>query len=253
MEIRGIHKFFFFILILILPLAWSETAWARLEPSLLDQARKARGTDFDRDAEAFVQAVTFSLLQSQNHAKIPGRFEPFLEAGFSLLSVSDRRLFQYTDSQHSPASFQSVYGKAGIGLPFGLMVEAGISQVVSEHTLTGLYFSFGGQVMDLVSVVYTDIVPCMSLNMNLMRSVAVPTMNSLGGDLALGIYHRQTLTQVAYALQAEYSMLGAVSGVDKFFLRHGAVLSAPVYKGLSFKTEIFLPVLSASLGLTYQF
>jgi hypothetical protein len=226
---------------------------AALDSGLLSQARAAGGTNYSKDAEAFVEAMAFPLLQTQNRAKLPGPWKPYAEAGFGLTSVSDHRLFAYTTNKHSPASFQSTFGKMGIGLPFGLTAEAGVSYVVSEQKEGAYYGTIGGQILDLSTVLYTDFVPVASLNASVLRTYNGPGLTSYAGNLDLGVYHRHLFAQLNYVLQMQYAVLTEIPGVNKVLIQHGAVISMPLFKGVYFRSEIFFPTISGSVVAGYQF
>jgi hypothetical protein len=208
---------------------------------------------FSYRSKVFVQAVVFSLLQPQNKAKVtagPWRF--YLETGYHMYAVKDATLALLTSSGHSPASFQATFLKGGMGLPFGLNVETGVTQVVSEHQLTGTYLSISGQILDFATIVYTDMIPCMAASVTGMQVLSGPEVRSVSGSISIGAYHRQSLAQFAGIFQMHFADLDYPS-VTHTMYRYGAVSSLPVTSDFYLKTDVLFPDLAATLSVGYRF
>lgn len=240
------HLFTFIIAIGLVP----KTASASFDFSRLNTA----ASTYSGDVESLSKAVAFSILQTESRTKIPGRFTPFLETGYNINSVNDKRIYLYTDSGHSPSSFHSIYATAGVGLPFGVAASMSISQVVSEHTLTGLNASLTAQVLDFSNIVYTDLVPTLTIDVTAARTLAGPSCTVFTGQTNLGAFQRIWGMQFAYIFQMSYITLGAVS-VDNTTLqmRHGAMTAVPLWGGVSLRTQVYFPDLSGTMGLGYEF
>jgi hypothetical protein len=221
----------------------------------LDLTRLNPGnTTFKSDVETITKAVTFSILQPESRTKIPGAWAPFLETGYHVNSVNDKRLYLYTDSGHSPSAFHSLFATLGLGLPFGLAVSMGITQVISEHALNGIYASLTAQVFDFSNIVYTDLVPTLTIDATVARTLSDPSCSIFTGQANVGAFQRVWGMQFAYIFQTTYSTLTAVDHSNSFlFIRHGAMTAVPLWGGVSLRTQVTLPDLSGTIGLGYEF
>jgi len=226
--------------------------YATLNTDVLENQKKAGSSSYSGDSKAFNAAITFSLLQPLSRVKVVGPYRPYLETGFQGTDVDDKRLFPYTSNLHSPSVFQSLFGKVGLGLPFGLTAELGISQVISEHKLNGAFVTLGGQVFDFSTIVYTDFVPTMTVSGTLLRTLFGPPLYALHAQAVIGGYHRIWFAQFAYFFQTNYTMRMAASD-SNLFLRHGILMLMPLQENLYLRTEFSLPTMAGSLSMGYQF
>lgn len=208
---------------------------------------------FEGEAKAVLDAISNSLWIPQGRSKIAGAWRPYLEVGYHLYDVDDQKLYRSTSSLHSPSSFQTVFGKAGLSFPFGVNLEIGFSQTLSEHKISGIFGMASVQVLDLATTVYTDFVPSAVVSVGYLNTISGPTTFSACGQISLGGYHRQWMAQVAYIFQTQYSLLRESVDYDKVFLRHGVTTSTPIVAGLSLTTEVFFFNMGGTMSLNYVF
>lgn len=228
---------------------------------LAREASESAGTPaaraaFDAEAKAFSEAIAFSTFQAQSRSKLPGAFEPYFELGFHTFRVNNDRLKNFTTSTsgETPDFFHGLFLKGGTGLPFGINIEGGLSQITNDHKSTSLYATISGQVLDFANMVYIDLVPSMTVSASILRTVAGPSLYNFSGQTTIGAYHRQSLSQFGLIIQYSYTMLVALSpSIGNHFIRYGAMSNLPIYDGLFLKTEVFYPSMSASLSAGYQF
>lgn len=209
---------------------------------------------FEDDVRSFLEATIFSVMQPESRPKLPGPWRPFLEVGFQVYDVNDKRLYLYTDNGYSPASFQSLFVKAGAGLPFGITGEIGYSQIMGEHKFGGIFGSLAAQVLDFSNLVYVDLVPTMTIALSASRNLSGPGVQAFSAQTSLGAFNRAWGTQVAYVFQTTYGMLTSLDSADnQIFIRHGLVSQIPLLYNTSIRTEFFYPDLSGTLTMQYQF
>jgi hypothetical protein len=221
----------------------------------LEESREAGPADtFAQDARLFSEAIAFSVMQSQNRVKLPGPFRPYLQAGFHLFQVDAEILKAYTVDGTTSLFSRTLFAKAGIGLPFGLNIEGGMSQVISENSSTAVNLTIAGQTLDFANLVYVDLVPCVSTSATMTRTIGGPGLWNFAGQAVLGAYHRLTLAQVGYILQYNYTVLRSLTpSISNTFFRHGVMMSMPIFKGLFAQTEVFYPSMSATMSAGVQF
>ena len=250
----------FFILILATFLSpFAMRGNSRVTPAwdigALEEAREAGSQEsFERDAKLLSEALAFSVSQGQNRVKLPGRFRPYAQAGFHLFQVEADVLREYTTTGSAPLFSRTIFAKAGVGLPFGLNVEGGMSQVISDHKTTALHLSIGGQTLDFANLVYIDLVPAVSTSGTVTKTIMGPSLWNFSGQAVVGAYHRLTLAQVGYILQYNFVSLTALNpSISNSFFRHGVMTHVPLYKGVFVQTEVFYPSMSATVSGGFQF
>lgn len=236
----------FILTVFLLP----QVAHASLDLSRL----VSTASTFEGDVETITKAIAFSIFQPESRTKIPGPGTFFLETGYHVTDVNEKRLYLYTDNQSSPSTFDSIFATAGVGLPFGLAGSIGFSQVVSEHTFNGLYASMTAQVFDFTNLVYTDLVPTLTIDGTLARTLSQPSCSVYTAQGNLGAFQRTTGTQFAYTFQFAYAVLGAVAHANGHVLvRHGIMTSVPLWAGVNLRTQVQFPDLTATVGVGYEF
>jgi hypothetical protein len=237
----------------------SSTSLAGLPSGGLQNLKDIDDPGFKRSAKAFAEAVNFSTRMLFTRPKTPGSLKYYFQFGGGALDVKDSILAplmpQRSDnSRFSPDTFENVYFKAGLGLPFGLSVETGVSQVLSEYKLTGWYTNLAFQAFDLANVVYTDMVPSVVVTASSNFIVSGSSAYSLGGAILLGGYHRFWLAQVSYIAELSFVNLRAVSpSYNEIFIRHGLAFHWPLYEGVFMSANVFYRPIEANLSLGYQF
>lgn len=230
------------------------TLFANLVPSKLSLALANNDPQYGEGAKAFTEAVGYSLMQTQSRVKLPGLAKFYLESGLQLFNVNNTDLVPYTDSGSVPQVFQTVMIKGGVGLPFGLSAELGLSQVINEHKLTGLSLSLAYQLLDFSTWVNSSLIPALTLNASGMRTIAGCAEMAATSQVNAGVYHRLSFAQFAYAFKYNYSLLTATTkSVGKAFISHGLTSHVPLYSDWFIRMELFYPRLSASALLSYQF
>jgi len=245
------------IFCLILP----QAAFGNLSVTKLRDLKTAATTpaalaDFEAKAKSFSGAACFPTLIPQNRVKLPGSFEPHLEVGFHTFNVNNEDLQNLLDTTASttPDFYHSLFLKAGLGLPFGFDGDLAFAQVISEHKSSAFSLSLTNQVLDFANMVFIDLVPSMTLGGTIMRTFGGPGLYSFTGQSVMGAYHRQSLSQFGFITQYTYTMLvGMDPSIGNHFFRFGIMSNLPIWKGLTMKTEIFYPSVSAALSMTYQF
>jgi len=228
-------------------------AFASLNLTRLQDLNSENSTNFDSEADALVKAISLSIHQPQNRSKLAGAFQPYSELSYRLVDVDDAQLFRSTSNFHSPASFHGISLKGGIGLPLGANIEAGFTQVVSEHKISGAFINVGAQIFDFSREVYTDIVPTLTANGSLMRTTQGPSLYNASMQLVLGDYHRIWHAQVGYVFQTNYSVLSDSVSHQALYLRHGLTTMIPLFEDIYLRTDLFAPTISGSMTLGYQF
>ncbi len=204
--------------------------------------------------KSVVEAATLPLLKSETRAKLPGAFIPHLELGYQVTDIKEEIVRNYTSNGSSPNYYHSIYGKGGVGLPFGFHVEGGLSQSIYDHHITSVYASAGYQLLDLAGEIYFDLIPALSVTGTFMRTFNKPEVMAFTAQSCLGIYHRQTNMQMSYIFQYTYAVMSATEPyINKQFMRHGTALQIPFYQGLYVRNEIFFTTLSGAFSFGYQF
>lgn len=237
----------------------ASTAYAELPANGLQNLKDIGDPGFERSAKAFAEAVSFSTRKLFTRPKTPGSLKYYFQFGGGALDVKDSILAplmpQRGDgSRFSPDTFENIYFKAGLGLPFGLSVETGVSQVVSEYSLTGWYTNLAFQAFDFANIVYTDMVPSVVVTASSNFIVKGSSAYSVGGAILLGGYHRFWLAQVSYIAEFSFVNLRAVSpSYNKLFIRHGLASHWPLYEGTFLSANVFYRPIEANLSVGYQF
>lgn len=238
----------------------SAPAFAALDVSRLEQARDSANTAaaraaYEAQAKDFSAATCFSVLHSQDRAKLPGAFRPYFDLGFHAFKVKNDSIRLLVDSSGStPDFFHGVTLRAGIGMPFGFAIEGGMTQVVNDHSVAGIYLSASNQVLDFANIVYIDLVPSMTLSGTVMRTADGPQLYAFTGQSVIGAYNRVSHQQFGFILQYTYSLLTAIDpAIGTHFYRYGFMTQVPIYKGSFVKMQAFYPSVSLELAMGYQF
>lgn len=242
--------------VLLSPEARANLSVQRLQDLKTDATTPAALADYESKAKSFSAAACFPTLIPQNRVKLPGSFEPHLEVGFHTYNVnnSDIANLVETGSSSTPDFFHSLFIKGGLGLPFGFDADLAFAQVVSEHKSSAFSLSIANQVLDFANTVYIDLVPSLTLGGTIMRTFGGPGLYSFTGQSVIGAYHRQSLSQFGFIIQYTYTSLVAMDpAFGSHFFRYGVMSNLPIWKGLTMKTEIFYPSVSAALSVAYQF
>jgi hypothetical protein len=241
-------------LALLIVLGASSKLYAELSVANLESAKTNNPATYSSGGKAFIEAIGFSLLQTNPRVKLEGLGKFYLEGGLQSFDVDDKSLGAFTDSLHCPSSFQSLVVKAGLGLPFGFFLSAGLSQVVSEHMLTGLSASLSYQLFDFSTWIPGELIPSMTVDASGMRTISEPAAYSFTLQSNLGAYLRTSRAQFAYLFRFNYSLLTATSqSIGKIFYQHGVMAQIPFYSDWFIRTEVFFPTMTGAALLGYQF
>lgn len=212
------------------------------------------GTASGRVKEAVARAIAHPTLQTISRPKLPGAYQFYLESALNMTDIDDQRVLPHTSDSGTVESYQAIQLKLGTGLPYGLAVEAGFSQVYTEERVSGFNLNVSHQTFDFAEEVYSDLVPAISFSGNLQYNLSEAAMLGFTGQMALGSYHRFWLAQVGYIGQFNYFILtDPAENVSVWGFRHGIMSYWPIFQGLYLKSEIFLPVLSGTIGFGYTF
>lgn len=206
------------------------------------------------DPKKALEALTFSTLQHPGRVKLPGRYQPYLETGLLFYNVDSAEIQKFTTDGTSPSTFTSAFAKVGMGLPWGCAADLGFSQVFSDHKFNAIYLTLSHQVIDASTVVYTDVIPAVTIQGTFADVLGDNGATSFTVSGLFGLYHRKWLIQGSYAVQATQATLLAVSpGLHKTFIRHGFITHIPFLQNWFVRTEVFATDLSAAIAGGYQF
>lgn len=242
--------YFWLLVLQIIP----SLSFADLTATKLDTARSQNASNYDAGAKAFTQSIAFSLLQTESRVKIQGWGKIGFEGGLHAVQVDAYNLAPFTDSNHAPQSFQSIFARGTIGLPLGFSTHFGINQVVTEHLLTGVNLGFAYQVLDFSTWIHTDIVPAATMTLTGTRTLFGPSEYALTGQANIGVYHRDHMAQFAYSYRFTYSILTAtVESIGREFSQHGIISHVPLTSKWFLTTEVFFPTVMGTVSTGYQF
>lgn len=230
---------------------------AALDANRLDILQSQNDPAFEESAKAFVEAVEFSTRQSPRRSKLPGNLRFFMEVGGGAFDVNDKILVNFTDAEsdpYVPDSFENLFFKIGTGLPFGFAVDAGFTQVLSEHKLNSIHGNIAFQALDFANLVYTDMVPSLAVSSGFNLILSGPSQFSINTQAILGAYHRLWMAQVSYILSFSWVNLTAIRpSYRHWFLRHGLSSHWPLFEGLYLTADMHYKPIEASISLGYQF
>ncbi len=246
-----VTKILFVLMVSVFTLSSIE---ARFLPENLEMPRRQDRAAFNTGAKALIEAIDLPLRQNMLRPKLPGELSPFLEIGYKISDISERDLAPYTSDNDPSSIANSFSAKGGIGLPFGFNISAGVSQSLIEEKLTGLNASIAYQLFDFSTLLFSDFVPAVSLEVSGMRNFSEIGFYTFSGSAIAGIYDRISMLQFGYAVTYQYSLLTVLSpSVSRWFLNHTLVSQFPIVSGLFARTEIGLPHFSGTFVLGYDF
>lgn len=234
-----------------------EGLWAALDAGRLEVLQDQNDPAFKESARAFAEAVEFSTRQTPNRSKLAGNLKFYFEGGVNAFDVDDKTLITFTDSSADPFvpdSFENFFFKAGTGLPYGFAVDAGVSQVFTEHKLTAIHTNIAFQAMDFANLVYTDMIPSLAVTTGFNMILSGPSQFSFNTQAILGAYHRLWMAQVNYILSVSWVHLNALQPTYRtWFIRHGLSSYWPLFEGIFLTTTMYYKPIEAGVSLGYQF
>jgi hypothetical protein len=241
-----------YIFLISIVLVSNQSALADLEPANLDAVKATSA--YGPGVEAFSEAVADSLLQTESRVKIPGWGRITLDVGIQANQVDSKTLAPFTDSAHSPVSFQTLTGRVTTGLPIGFSLYAGLAQVVTEHLMTGVTIGGSYQLLDFATWVSGDWIPATTLSMSATRTIFGPDEYAFTGQANVGIYNRANVGDFAYVFRGSHTLLLDTSdSYSADFYQSGLTLQLPIGTKTSLHAEIFFPTISAAMSMGYQF
>jgi len=228
-----------------------------IDTARLKQLKAQNSPAFKGIAKAVLEAAEFGTARPIQRSKLPGPYRFYLETGASATDIKDQSvaLVSKRDSngdRYAPDGYESFFGKAGIGLPYGFIVEAGTSYVFKDHHIGSFFGNIAVQAFDFDRYVVTDMVPAIAVGTSFNWTYSGPKIMSTGGTLLIGAYHRYLFAQINYILQLSYSMLRSPS-YNTFFIRHGISSYWPLFEGLYVSTEVYYKPIQIGLLAGYQF
>jgi len=223
----------------------------------LKQLKAQNSPAFKNVAKAVLEAAEYSTARPIQRSKLPGPYRFYLEAGASATDIKDQSIALVSKpdgngDRFAPDGYESFFGKAGVGLPYGFVVEAGTSYVFKEHKIGSLFGNIAIQAFDFDRYIVTDMIPAIALGTSFNWSYTGPRILTTGGTLVAGAYHRFLFAQISYILQFSYSML-RTPNYNSIFIRHGISSYWPLFEGLYVSTEIYYKPVQVGLVAGYQF
>jgi hypothetical protein len=245
---------FILIFIIVNP---HEPLFSGFSTNTLQLLKDDNDPEFSRSAKAFVEAVEFSTHKTPVRAKLPGSFSFFLEFGASAFDIDDQALvniLEIAPGERLKDSLESLFFKVGTGLPFGFAVDLGATQVLGKNKLTSAFGNFSFQSFDFAHLVYTDMVPNLSVSTGLNYVVSGPSQISWNSQVLIGAYHRFWMAQVSYVFSVSWAQLLGLSPTYRAWLmRHGISSHWPLFEGIFLTTNLFYKPVEAAVSLGYQF
>jgi len=228
-----------------------------IDTARLKELKDQNSPAFKDIAKAVLEAAEFSTARPIQRSKLPGPFRFYIETGASATDIKDQSVALVSKrdgngDRFAPDGYESFFGKAGVGLPYGFIIEAGTSYVFKDHTIGSLFGNIAVQAFDFDRYVFTDMVPAIAVGTSFNWTYTGPKILSTGGTLLVGAYHRYLFAQINYILQFSYSMLRSPS-YNTFFIRHGISSYWPLFEGLYISTEIYYKPVQVGLLAGYQF
>ncbi len=228
-----------------------------IDSGRLEELKSNGSPNYKAIAEAVSEAVLYSSSKPIMRSKLPGAFRFYFETGVSALDVNDEKIalvskLDANNERFSPDGYELLHGKMGVGLPYGIIFEAGTTYSLSEHDLGAVFGNIGIQAFDFDRMVVTDMVPSIAFASNVSYTYRGPSAVSFGGSALIGGYHRYWFAQVNYIFQLSYTMLRQPS-YSKIFIRHGLSSYWPLYEGLHLSTEVYYRPIQVGLSLGYLF
>lgn len=253
MKIRPLWMMF----VIFAALAPLESSKAGFKTTILQALKNSNDPDFSSSAKAFVEAVELSTHKTPVRSKLPGAFSYYLEFGASAFDMNDQLLVDVLDippGGRLADSLESIYLKAGTGLPFGFSAELGATQVVGKNKLTSVFADFAFQALDFANLVYTDMVPNLSLSTGINYIISGPSQLGLNSQVMIGAYHRLWMAQVSYIFSVSWVQLNDLTpNYRTWFIRHGLSSHWPLFEGIFLTSNIFYKPIEAAVSLGYQF
>lgn len=228
-----------------------------IDTARLKQLKAQNSPAFKGLAKAVLEAAEFATSRPIQRSKLPGPFRFYLETGASATDIKDQSVALVSKrdgsgDRYAPDGYESFFGKAGMGLPYGFIVEAGTSYVFKDHKIGSLFGNIAVQAFDFDRYVVTDMIPAIAVGTTFNWTYTGPKVMSVGGTLLLGAYHRYLFAQINYILQLSYSMLRSPS-YNTIFIRHGVSSYWPLFEGLYISTEVYYKPIQIGLLAGYQF
>ncbi len=248
-----ISSFKTLILSLTFNVLWANSSQASFDVEKLRLAKVNSVAGYSEAKTAMIQAISLGLLQSPGRLKIPGWGRVYFETGLQGFNIEDDVLANYTTNAFAPSAFFNIFGKVGVGLPFGFSLETGFSQIANEHRMNALNLALSYQLFDFSTWVYTDFVPAVTASAASMRTLDAPATWGITNQLNIGAYHRRWGAQLAYAFRFNYSEMTATGdSLSETFIQHGLILHMPINQ-VFVRTELYLPVQEMIALVGYQF
>ena len=245
------------MIVIFAALAPLESSKAGFEADVLQTIKNSNDPDFSAYAKAFVEAVEFSTHKTPVRSKLPGGFSFYLEFGGSAFDMNDQLLVDVLDippGGRLADSLESIYLKAGTGLPFGFSAELGATQVLGKNKLTSVFADFAFQALDFANLVYTDMVPNLSLSTGINYIISGPSQFGLNSQVMIGAYHRLWMAQVSYIFSVSWVQLNDLTpNYRTWLIRHGLSSHWPIFEGIFLTSNVFYKPIEAAVSLGYQF
>lgn len=232
----------------------------KIDNDRLELLRSTSG--FDSVGDALSLAIDRSLSKPIQRGKLPGSLRFYFESGVSGYDIDDVQIKEIDSTadgfEDAPDSFQSVFFKAGTGLPFGFNVESGFSYAFSDVKMSSIFANVAFQALDFAKLVYTDVVPSLAFSSGFNFTLSGPSAFSVNLRTLMGGYHRFWMAQVTYIFEISYINLTEVNpSYHSWNLRHGISSLWPLYEGFFLSTalysELFFGPLEANVTVGYQF
>jgi len=250
------RSFCFCLAISTISIAFNSSALfaEKIDENALQTLSDTNSPNYSKVADAVLGSAFWATHRGFNRSKVPGPYRFFVEADGDIFDVDDARVALVTKGNSSPDSLKTFSMKAGMGLPFGIAVDAGFSSAVNTIQMTSIFANASFQYLDLSNIVYTDLVPSASVNFGVNYFVSGLSGWGFQTQAIFGGYHREWLAQVGYSLQLTYAMLTGVDPNHSLVkLRHGIGSQWGIYEGFYFRQDIYILPIEAAVSFGYQF
>ncbi|PIR23060.1 MAG: hypothetical protein COV44_04885 [Deltaproteobacteria bacterium CG11_big_fil_rev_8_21_14_0_20_45_16] len=201
-----------------------------------------------------MEALQFSLHRPLNRSKLPGPYKLFFETEGDIFDLNDSQVALATSDRFAPDSLKSISLKAGAGFPYGFYLDGGFSYILNSLSASSVFGNLGFQILDFANIVYTDMIPAVSVNVGANYIVDGPAMYGLTSSLLIGAYHRLLWAQISYIFQVSYTQLTDTNPSEShIFIRNGVSSYWPLFEGLFVQQTLYIEPIEANVGIGYQF
>lgn len=226
----------------------------KIDENALQALKDSNSSSYGKVADAVLGSAFFATHRGFNRSKVPGPYRLFVEMDGDIFDVDDALVALVTKGNSSPDSLKTFSMKTGMGLPYGIAVDAGFSTAVNNIQMTSIFANASFQFLDLSNIVYTDLVPSASVNFGINYFVSGLSGWGFQTQGIIGGYHREWLAQVGYSFQLTYATLTGVDPNHSLLkIRHGIGSQWGIYEGLYFRQDIYILPIEASVSVGYQF